>query len=238
MGRWLRSGHAVCGQWDSGPGLGANVIPPIFRCAEGRWSRVIGDAAAHMNNIRIWGGAHYGEEVLRDPKYQNGILVWQDFMNACHGAESTSPWRPTWRKPGNKGPVGGTGRHWPSGRATMTEKVWREWGCRTPRTCRGRIPLRSKTRMPVVERNCWSWWLSLGANTNRLHHTIKRPTVPVNRETSTIGASGSERRTSSTLRKPVFRQRIRAAGLPDRRTGSGWCSVLRGHGPSSDNAAR
>ena len=65
---------------------GANVIPPDFFPvrAEAGWNRVVEDAvAAHMNMVRVWGGAHYGDEALYDLCDEHGLLVWQDFMSAC-----------------------------------------------------------------------------------------------------------------------------------------------------------
>jgi beta-mannosidase len=41
-------------------------------------------AEAHMNMLRIWGGGFYEEERFYDLCDQYGILVWQDFIFACH----------------------------------------------------------------------------------------------------------------------------------------------------------
>ena len=112
---------------------GANVIPPDFFPvrAEGRWSRVIDDAvAAHMNMIRIWGGAHYGEEVLYDLCDQHGILVWQDFMNACAMVPTDAAWRTNFLAEAREQVLRLRNRTslaiWAGN--NETEKAWREWG--------------------------------------------------------------------------------------------------------------
>lgn len=112
---------------------GANVIPPDFFPvrAEERWGRVIDDAvAAHMNMIRIWGGAHYGEESLYDLCDEHGILVWQDFMNACAMVPVDSAWRGNFLAEAREQVVRLRNRTslaiWAGN--NETEKAWREWG--------------------------------------------------------------------------------------------------------------
>jgi len=112
---------------------GANVIPPDFFPvrAEKRWKRVIDDAvAAHMNMIRIWGGAHYGEEVLYDLCDRHGILVWQDFMNACAMVPTDEAWRTNFLAEAREQVLRLRNRTslaiWAGN--NETEKAWREWG--------------------------------------------------------------------------------------------------------------
>ncbi|MFW6043509.1 MAG: beta-mannosidase [Marinilabiliaceae bacterium] len=66
---------------------GANVIPPETltpAAGKDRYNRLINNAkAAHMNMLRVWGGAIYAEDYFYDLCNRNGILVWQDFMFAC-----------------------------------------------------------------------------------------------------------------------------------------------------------
>lgn len=66
---------------------GANVIPPeplTPRLKRGDYERLIGNAvAAHMNMVRVWGGAIYPDNVFYQVCDEQGILVWQDFMFAC-----------------------------------------------------------------------------------------------------------------------------------------------------------
>lgn len=66
---------------------GANVIPPeplTPRLTRESYERLIGDAvAAHMNMVRVWGGAIYPDNEFYQVCDENGILVWQDFMFAC-----------------------------------------------------------------------------------------------------------------------------------------------------------
>jgi len=66
---------------------GANTIPPETltpAAGKDRYKRLIGNAkAAHMNMLRVWGGAIYAEDYFYDLCNRNGILVWQDFMFAC-----------------------------------------------------------------------------------------------------------------------------------------------------------
>jgi len=75
--------------------VGANVIPPDFFPvrAEKQWGRVVDDAVqAHMNMLRVWGGAHYGDEAFYDLCDERGILVWQDFMSACAMVPGDAAW--------------------------------------------------------------------------------------------------------------------------------------------------
>ncbi|MBW6496866.1 MAG: glycoside hydrolase family 2 protein [Bacteroidales bacterium] len=66
---------------------GANVIPSETltpRLTRERHEQLIADAVdAHMNMLRVWGGAIYKDDIFYELCDQNGILVWQDFMFAC-----------------------------------------------------------------------------------------------------------------------------------------------------------
>ncbi|MEE4176389.1 MAG: hypothetical protein V2I46_02650 [Bacteroides sp.] len=66
---------------------GANVIPSETltpRLTRESYEHLIGDAvAAHMNMVRVWGGAVYPDNEFYQVCDENGILVWQDFMFAC-----------------------------------------------------------------------------------------------------------------------------------------------------------
>lgn len=66
---------------------GANVIPSETltpRITLERYEQLIADAVdAHMNMLRVWGGAIYKDDIFYELCDQNGILVWQDFMFAC-----------------------------------------------------------------------------------------------------------------------------------------------------------
>ncbi len=66
---------------------GANVIPSETltpRITRERYEQLIANAAdAHMNMLRVWGGAIYKDDIFYELCDQNGILVWQDFMFAC-----------------------------------------------------------------------------------------------------------------------------------------------------------
>ena len=66
---------------------GANYIPPDIlpgRVDAAAYTRVLDDAvAAHMNMIRVWGGAVYEDDRFYARCDEKGLLVWQDFMFAC-----------------------------------------------------------------------------------------------------------------------------------------------------------
>ena len=66
---------------------GANVIPSETltpRLTRESYEQLIGNAvAAHMNMVRVWGGAIYPDKEFYEVCDENGILVWQDFMFAC-----------------------------------------------------------------------------------------------------------------------------------------------------------
>lgn len=66
---------------------GANVIPSETltpRITRQQYEQLIANAVdAHMNMVRVWGGAIYKDDFFYELCDQNGILVWQDFMFAC-----------------------------------------------------------------------------------------------------------------------------------------------------------
>jgi beta-mannosidase len=73
---------------------GANWIP-----ADALAGRIDRDAVrdllqsavdAHMNMIRIWGGGRYEPDWFYDLCDEMGLMVWQDFMFACHLYPSTA----------------------------------------------------------------------------------------------------------------------------------------------------
>ena len=112
---------------------GANVIPPDFFPVRARekWGRVVKDAvSAHMNMIRVWGGAHYGDEVLYDLCDEQGILVWQDFMNACAMVPGDADWRDNFLVEAEEQVLRLRNRTalaiWAGN--NETEKAWRDWG--------------------------------------------------------------------------------------------------------------
>ena len=113
--------------------VGANVIPPDFFPvrAEKQWGRVVDDAVqAHMNMLRVWGGAHYGDEAFYDLCDERGILVWQDFMSACAMVPGDAAWRDNFlaeaeeqvRRLRNRTSLA----IWAGN--NETEKAWRDWG--------------------------------------------------------------------------------------------------------------
>ena len=112
---------------------GANVIPPDFfpARAEPKWSRVVEDAvSAHMNMLRVWGGAHYADEALLDLCDEQGLLVWQDFMNACAMVPGDSLWRANFLAEAEEQVIRLRNRTslamWAGN--NETEKAWRDWG--------------------------------------------------------------------------------------------------------------
>lgn len=112
---------------------GANVIPPDFFPvrAEGQWGRVVDDAVeAHMNMLRVWGGAHYGDEAFYDLCDERGLLVWQDFMNACAMVPGDAAWRDNFLAEAEEQVVRLRNRTslaiWAGN--NESEKAWRDWG--------------------------------------------------------------------------------------------------------------
>ena len=112
---------------------GANVIPPDFFPARARkeWRRVVDDAVvAHMNMLRVWGGAHYGDEELYDLCDERGLLVWQDFMSACAMVPGDEAWRENFLAEAKQQVVRLRNRTslaiWAGN--NETEKAWRDWG--------------------------------------------------------------------------------------------------------------
>jgi beta-mannosidase len=64
--------------WIPADALGSNITPetvrPLLQSA----------VDANMNMIRIWGGGRYEPDWFYDLCDELGLLVWQDFMFACH----------------------------------------------------------------------------------------------------------------------------------------------------------
>ena len=51
-------------------------------------------ANANMNMLRVWGGGLYEKDVFYNTCDELGIMVWQDFMNACSDLpENDLPWQ-------------------------------------------------------------------------------------------------------------------------------------------------
>jgi beta-mannosidase len=67
---------------------GANWIPadalPGRITAERTRALLESAAAANMNMIRVWGGGRYEPDSFYEACDELGLLVWQDFMFACH----------------------------------------------------------------------------------------------------------------------------------------------------------
>ncbi|MFN4203997.1 MAG: beta-mannosidase [Tabrizicola sp.] len=84
------------GVWVNGRGVfakGANWIP-----ADALFGRITPEGVrgllqsavdAHMNMIRVWGGGRYEPDWFYDICDELGLMVWQDFMFACHLYPST-----------------------------------------------------------------------------------------------------------------------------------------------------
>lgn len=65
---------------------GANIIPADYFPVRGEsmeLDRLQSAVDAHMNMVRVWGGAVYPSEAFYDFCDSTGLLVWQDFMFAC-----------------------------------------------------------------------------------------------------------------------------------------------------------
>ena len=73
--------------------MGANYIPEdsIFpRINRTRTRRLLEECIkANFNCIRIWGGGYYPDDYFYDICDELGLIVWQDFMFACHIYEFT-----------------------------------------------------------------------------------------------------------------------------------------------------
>jgi beta-mannosidase len=69
--------------WIPADALGSNITPetvrPLLQSA----------VDANMNMIRIWGGGRYEPDWFYDLCDEMGLMVWQDFMFACHLYPST-----------------------------------------------------------------------------------------------------------------------------------------------------
>ncbi|MEO0294154.1 MAG: glycoside hydrolase family 2 protein [candidate division WOR-3 bacterium] len=67
---------------------GANYIPcSIFpqEALEKNYREILSSAKeANMNMLRVWGGGIYEEDLFYDLCDKYGIMIWQDFMFACH----------------------------------------------------------------------------------------------------------------------------------------------------------
>ena len=69
--------------WIPADALGSNITPEVCR------DLLQSAKDAHMNMIRIWGGGRYESDWFYDICDELGLLVWQDFMFACHLYPST-----------------------------------------------------------------------------------------------------------------------------------------------------
>jgi beta-mannosidase len=69
--------------WIPADALGSNITPEATR---GLLQSVVD---ANMNMIRVWGGGRYEPDWFYDICDELGIMVWQDFMFACHLYPST-----------------------------------------------------------------------------------------------------------------------------------------------------
>ncbi len=112
---------------------GADIIPPDFFVNRGerQFDRMLDDAvASHMNMLRIWGGAVYGSDAFYDRCDSLGILVWQDFMNACAMVPGDSAWQANFLAEAEEQVVRLRNRTslalWCGN--NETEKAWKEWG--------------------------------------------------------------------------------------------------------------
>ena len=112
---------------------GANVIPADFFLgrAEAELDRVVQDAVdAHMNMLRVWGGAVYGAEGFYDRCDEAGLLVWQDFMSACAMVPGDEAWRLNFLEEAREQVKRLRNRTslalWCGN--NETEKAWKEWG--------------------------------------------------------------------------------------------------------------
>lgn len=75
---------------------GANIIPGDFFIsrADSLWPQLVRESVrGHMNMLRVWGGGVYPPEAFFNACDSAGILVWQDFMFACHMVPGDEPFR-------------------------------------------------------------------------------------------------------------------------------------------------